>query len=111
MAPEVMSGKHGQAMYSYKVDVYSFAMVMYEVLTRELPFFDVPNVSAFDLLNMVAAGDRPRVPYGSEPPDGFVALMESCWLATPHDRPDFTQILSSLQRLEGQTSAESLTFF
>lgn len=103
MAPEVMSGKHGEAQYSYKVDVYSFSMVMYEVLTRELPFFDVPDASAFDLLNMVAAGDRPRVPHDCEPPDGYVALMESCWLAAPRERPDTELILTTLGGIDGSS--------
>ena len=109
MVPEVMSGKHGEAHYSYKVDVYSFAMVMYEVLTRELPFFDVPDASAFDLLSVVAAGDRPRVPYVCEPPDGYVALMESCWLAAPRERPDFERILTTLDGIDGSAPLGTLT--
>ena len=53
-------------------------MVMYEVvevITREFPFYDIEDASAFDLFNMVAAGDRPSVPTDCDAPSGYVSLM------------------------------------
>ena len=104
MAPEIMSGKHGKAHYSYKVDIYSFGMVMYEVFSRELPFYDVEDASAFDLLNMVAAGDRPSIPADCDAPSGYISLMEMCWSADPRDRPDFAKVISVLDQLYSPVS-------
>ena len=69
----------------------------------------MPDASAFDLLSVVVAGDRPRVPYGCEPPDGYVALMESCWMAAPRERPDCVNILVALSGVEGSRAPPSGT--
>lgn len=39
MAPEVYEGKH----YNEKADVFSFGVVLWEIVTRSLPYPNVPN--------------------------------------------------------------------
>eukprot|EP00040_Diaphanoeca_grandis_P036531 m.233221 g.233221 ORF g.233221 m.233221 type:complete len:1028 (-) comp33636_c2_seq2:52-3135(-) len=62
MAPEMMSGKHGWSHYGLSVDVYSFAMVMYEIATRQLPFPNCDSMSQFAFNNFVIDGGRPTLP-------------------------------------------------
>jgi serine/threonine protein kinase len=39
MAPELIAGKP----YNEKVDVYSYAILMWELFAETLPFSDLPN--------------------------------------------------------------------
>lgn len=89
MAPEVGSGH-----YDEKADVYSFAMVLFEILCQEVPFEDLdPN----EVLSIVNAGERPDME--AVPPDCPALLrnlMVRCWLHLPRDRPSFNYICSAL---------------
>ena len=99
MAPEVMDGRYGRARYNPAVDVYSFGIVMFEIASDELPFYD-NDWSAFEVQTEVKAGVRPALPPSATPPDGFVALMEACWAGNPRERPDFGQILAALGEID-----------
>ncbi|KAL4855140.1 Glutamate synthase [NADH] [Chlorella vulgaris] len=82
LAPEVIRGERA----SPAADVFSFAVVMWEVLTWKLPWVDAP-INAFQLGNLVTSGARLEVPTrdalpvagmgGAPAPvlDGYVALM------------------------------------
>lgn len=94
-----MDGMHGKARYSPAVDVYSFAMVMFEIATGELPFYD-NEWTAFEVRTEVTAGARPALPPSVTLPDGYVALMEACWAGNPHDRPTFGEVLGALDQME-----------
>merc|ERR1719261_1542477 len=52
MAPEVASGKH----YDEKADVYSYAMALFEIICREVPF---QEKQPQDVVRLVAEGKRP----------------------------------------------------
>eukprot|EP00727_Mastigamoeba_balamuthi_P004760 m51a1_g14282 putative serine threonine kinase (344) ;mRNA; r:379728-382359 len=86
MAPEVLSS----AVYSEASDVYSFGIVMHEVLTCEVPFRGLNKVAAArDILD----GKRPQIPsklgaYGGN----YVELMCRCWHQQPSERPAFKKI-------------------
>lgn len=57
MAPEIMAGHK----YTYKSDIYSFAILMYELLTNKKPY---PNyVSVFRLQHDVSNGTRPDLTF------------------------------------------------
>lgn len=55
MAPEVVR----QEEYSEKADVFSFAIILWELITREDPY---PNQTGLALAYLVADGLRPPVP-------------------------------------------------
>lgn len=89
MAPEVAGGN-----YDEKADVYSFAMVTFEVLCQEVPFEDY---EPGDVLRVTMNRERPdleAVPPST--PSSLVDLMVSCWAHEPANRPDFKQICRSL---------------
>ena len=90
MAPEVLESG---CAYGSKVDVYSFGIVLWEVLTREMPFagLDTQTITA-----MVVSNDaRPEIPVGA--PEGLAKLIRKCWDRSPDVRPTFDDIVKLLQ--------------
>ena len=96
MAPEVMmhAGEEDSEVpkYPFKVDVYSFGMVCYEILSGKLPFHGISNT---EVRNRVLEGDRPKFPHRC--PGALKALICSCWNAKPNSRPMFDKICESLE--------------
>eukprot|EP00727_Mastigamoeba_balamuthi_P005958 m51a1_g1982 putative pas domain-containing protein tyrosine kinase (893) ;mRNA; r:1127166-1135773 len=90
MAPEVIS--NGQ--YSGASDVYSFGIVMHEILSCELPFKGLDQVA---VVQEIMDGRRPVIPkklgtYSAE----YIHLMCSCWSQEPSKRPPFKRISERL---------------
>jgi len=85
MAPEVFEGKR----YSEKCDVYSFGIVLWEMLSRKKPFDEI-GAPAFRILWAVHSGTRP--PPLQKIPDTLHKLMESCWDKVVAKRPSFSEI-------------------
>jgi len=93
MAPEVISGD-----YNEKVDVYSYAMVLFEILAQEMPFEDLDGDQ--DVVKLAAAGQRPDLDAISpDIPEQLVELMVSCWNAKPDARPSFLQVCIVLHNI------------
>lgn len=61
--------------YNKSVDVYAFGMVMWEVLSAEIPFY---MVDINEIRQRVVGGGRPRIPsYGFTPK--LAQLIADCW--------------------------------
>lgn len=93
MAPEVLSGHS----YNEKVDVYSFAIVLYEVLCRWIPF-EGSGLEPVSIAVAVLGGRRPDmryVPLGCPAP--LSRVMVSCWAHSASKRPTFDVILDMLK--------------
>merc|ERR1719188_1393320 len=96
MAPEVISSNH----YDEKIDSFSFGMLMYEVLTRQVPYADtVPPTNTDPRMGLtIVKGLRPTVKLVQHGcPARTSKLMEGCWAQSSADRPDFTQLRRLLQ--------------
>ncbi|RRT66840.1 hypothetical protein B296_00016792 [Ensete ventricosum] len=79
--------------YNQKVDVYSFGIVLWELITGMLPFQNMSAVqAAFAVVNKAA---RPVVPQGCLPALG--EIMTRCWDADPDVRPSFYEIVRMLE--------------
>lgn len=100
MAPEALRGSPIKECHALSLDVYSYAIVLWEIWTRARPWDEVKEDGvhfAVKLAELVGAGVRPRRPSDCAPaPEGFQLLMESCWVGEPGERPTFGDILARL---------------
>ncbi|CAN1329685.1 Probable serine/threonine-protein kinase SIS8 [Linum perenne] len=93
MAPELLSGKNH--MVTEKIDVYSFGIVMWELLTGEEPYADMHCASIIG--GIVNNTLRPKIPTWCDPE--WKSLMESCWASEPSERPSFSEISRKLRTM------------
>ncbi|WRX34208.1 PB1 domain - like 10 [Theobroma cacao] len=93
MAPELLSGKSN--MVTEKIDVYSFGIVMWELLTGEEPYADMHCASIIG--GIVNNTLRPKIPSWCDPE--WKALMEKCWASDPAERPSFSEISQKLRNM------------
>ncbi|KAF4692578.1 protein kinase kinase kinase [Perkinsus olseni] len=84
MAPEVLS----EDPCDHQVDIYSFAICMYEIITCSRPYSDQPNLSPIAIAINVSTGIRPDLGLVPEDcPSLLRELMIDCWHGEPSARP------------------------
>lgn len=85
---------------SIKHDIYSYAVITWEVLSRKQPFEDVTN--PLQIMYSVSQGHRPVINEESLPYDiphraHMISLIESGWAQNPDERPSFLKCLIELE--------------
>uniref|UniRef100_A0A8B9L7F4 Mitogen-activated protein kinase kinase kinase 12 n=1 Tax=Astyanax mexicanus TaxID=7994 RepID=A0A8B9L7F4_ASTMX len=88
MAPEVIRNEP----VSEKVDIWSFGVVLWEMLTGEIPYKDVDSSAII----WGVGNNSLQLPLPESCPDGFKILLKQCWNCKPRNRPSFRQILLHL---------------
>jgi serine/threonine protein kinase len=91
MAPEIFRGQR----YTTASDIYSFGMIMWEVMTGRRPFWDRNHDT--DLIIEIVDGLRP--PIVTNAPKGYIELMEECWHSDPKKRPKATEIIEKVDKM------------
>nr|XP_029479666.1 mitogen-activated protein kinase kinase kinase 20 isoform X1 [Oncorhynchus nerka] len=91
MAPEVIQS----LPVSETCDTYSYGVVLWEMLTREIPFKGLEGLQVAWLV--VEKSERLTIP--SSCPTSFAELMRKCWVTEPKERPMFKHILTTLESM------------
>jgi len=84
-APEVLQNRK----YSTKADVYSFAICLWEMTTRQKPYADMEQ---YQVVIEVAVNNR-RPEFSDEVGTYFVDAIKACWKTDPEKRPSFTDLV------------------
>ena len=99
-APEVayVGDNRKHATYDFKADIFSYAMVLYQMIIRRNPYYDV---KAINITSSIEQGKRPRIVDFPIACTGFhflTGLMKRCWKHSPTHRPTTDEILEQLAK-------------
>ena len=129
MAPEILRQWSAESMesrtgsnqvtakYGMSSDVYSFGIVLYEILVRKLPWEKVRAPLLTNLIPIVTSGQRPHISeeaidkmmFESNENEAtlLIDVMRRCWVQNAFERPSFRQILSDLGGPEDESTVFS----
>jgi Leucine-rich repeat (LRR) protein len=97
-APEVLLDKD----YTEKCDVYSFGIILWELLQVGFPFMEyqkeLSGISRIEFAQRVEAGLRPTIPKWC--PEPYANLIRQCWETDAQLRPSFSEIAQTLRDFE-----------
>ncbi|XP_010545236.1 PREDICTED: mitogen-activated protein kinase kinase kinase 7-like [Tarenaya hassleriana] len=86
-----------KSKFTHKADVYSFAMVCFELITGKVPFED-GHLQGDKMTKNIRMGERPLFPFPS--PKYLVSLIKRCWHSDPSQRPTFSSICRILRYIK-----------
>lgn len=100
LAPEILSGRG----YTCASDVYSFGLILWELLTWKLPWHDC---GPWQVVALVTEGQqRPDIPAAGAHPGGafqafeaYCSLMQDCWAQEASVRPCFAAVIGRVRKL------------
>lgn len=79
---------------TYASDVYSFGIVVWEVLSREVPWENVTHPKEI-YIRVVLNDLRPDIPEGA--PLEIADVARACWVDKPTDRPTFSAMMENMK--------------
>ena len=96
MAPEVAL----RQIYSEKVDVYSFGIMLWQMAADKVPF---KGMSKDDFMQRVIRnGERPEISMFW--PSWLATLLQICWSPSPALRPSFAIVVQQLDLMNRRSS-------
>ncbi|KAH0787678.1 TKL family protein kinase [Histomonas meleagridis] len=85
MAPEVLNSN----TYDEKADVYSYGMIIWEMLTGDVPYRGIRDFQV--TMSVVNQKNRPTIP--KKCPQLLAQFIRNCWNSDPKKRPTFKEII------------------
>ena len=98
VAPEILWG----GKFTEAADVYSYAMVAWEVVTRSVPFHGLNPVQ----IGVAVREQKLRPPLPEDGPPGLGDLLSACWHDDPTLRFSFDKILGRVQALVAMSATD-----
>jgi len=102
MAPEVVRNEG----YTKSADVFSYGMLLFELLTHQVPFADRPPLQAAVAIGIQDL--RPQLPLTTPKP--LADLIAGCWSRRPIARPKFVGVLQALSDAAAQMSLAEMAW-
>lgn len=99
VAPEVLA----EEGYTEKADVYSFAIILWEMFTRQVPY---AGKNTMQVVRSVDRGERLAIP--DDCPQDYKNLINDCWSSDPATRPSFVEILRRVEKMRVHYLEEKL---
>ncbi|XP_033764389.1 probable serine/threonine-protein kinase drkD [Pecten maximus] len=99
-APEVLqnpASKEAEGFITTSSDVFSFGMILLELITREDPFDEVESEQ--QVSDLIQEGAEPELPQDVQILPQYKTLMQQCWNSQPEHRPSFKQVATRLKEL------------
>ncbi|KAK3206585.1 hypothetical protein Dsin_020631 [Dipteronia sinensis] len=100
LAPEIIAGDPESVTETWMSNVYSFGMVIWEMVSGEAAYAAFSPVQA--AVGIAACGLRPDIP--KDCPQILKSLMTKCWNNCPSKRPQFSEIISILTRTNNNSN-------
>lgn len=100
IAPEIYKDE----IFERRVDVYSFGLMLYEMMEGVQPFH--PKSPEDAAQSMCIEGIRPPFKNKSKCPPDLRELIEECWDPEPVVRPTFSEIIVRLDRIVANCSKQ-----
>lgn len=97
MAPEIIKNEP----CSDKVDVWSYGVIVWELLTLCIPYKNVD----YSAIMWGVGSSSLSLPIPETCSDGVKLLLKLCWSAKPRNRPSFLQILKHIDITQTEISA------
>lgn len=88
MAPEIIRNEP----CSEKVDIWSYGVVLWELLSGEVPYKDVDSSAII----WGVGNNSLELPIPKTWPEGYALLVKLCWASKPRNRPSFRHIQGHL---------------
>ncbi|KAL3113508.1 hypothetical protein niasHT_013618 [Heterodera trifolii] len=93
MSPEIISQR--PEGITTKSDVWSFAVVLWEIFSREIPYNGLTEFKIYSIISQ--HGVRLVIPETC--PSQLNNIIQNCWRTEPADRPDMRYVLAVLQQI------------
>uniref|UniRef100_A0A6B2L2V2 Protein kinase domain-containing protein n=1 Tax=Arcella intermedia TaxID=1963864 RepID=A0A6B2L2V2_9EUKA len=94
LAPEIL--KSTSQSYGFPVDIYSFGMIAWELVSRSKIFDGTPFFSEIE--ERIREGERPHIPYFI--PEEYKAIITKCWAQDANLRPNWKWVQEMLDTMK-----------
>jgi serine/threonine protein kinase/GTPase SAR1 family protein len=100
LAPEIIREEE----FNVSSDVYSYGIILWELLVRKHPFSEYEYQFMFELEDLIKRGSRPSIPAGT--PVEYANLITQCVSSEPEERPPFYDIIKLIISMAADLAPE-----